>query len=167
MEKAQPDVLCLNETKVDEEALEKEEIKKYVARWFPLNLQFWNSVKPPRKGYRGFGYSGTAIFVSKTFKGGIPQKVEYDFGEEGFHDLEGRTITCHFNSFILVTTYVPNSGFPGLQRLEYRVNCWDKDFHHFVKEELEREHKKPVILAGDMNVVHKDIDIYRSLGVER
>ena len=82
------------------------------------------------------------------------------------HDFEGRTITCHFQTFILVVSYVPNSGIPGLHRLEYRVNSWDKDFHNFLKEELENEHKKPVILAGDLNVAHHEIDIHRALGHE-
>ena len=81
--------------------------------------------------------------------------------------MEGRTITCHFKTFILVATYVPNSGVKGLNRLEYRINSWDKDFHHFLKEELEAEHKKPVILTGDLNVAHHEIDIYAARGHER
>ena len=54
--------------------------------------------------------------------------------------MEGRTITCHFKTFILVACYVPNSGVQGLGRLRYRIDSWDKDFHHFLKEELEVEH---------------------------
>ena len=75
-----PDVLCLNETKIDEETLEKENIKNQLAPWFPPNLQFWNFCKIKK------GYSGSAILVSKNFCGGLPIKVEYDFGREGLHD---------------------------------------------------------------------------------
>ena len=86
-----------------------------------MDLQFWNCADQK-------GYSGTAILVSKDFNGGIPSRVEYDFGKEGVHDMEGRTITCHFKSFILVASYVPNSGVMGLKRLRYRIDSWDKDF---------------------------------------
>ena len=71
--------------------------------------------------------------IPSEIQGGIPEKVEFDFGKEGVHDKEGRTITCHFKSFIFVTTYVPNSGIPNLQRLDYRVKSWDVDFFHFLK----------------------------------
>ena len=103
MESAKPDILCLNETKIDEEALAKAKVKEQIAKWFPESLQFWNCALKK-------GYAGTAVFIRKDFKGGIPSRVEYDFGKEGVHDMEGRTITCHFKSFILVATYVPNSG---------------------------------------------------------
>ena len=69
-------------------------------------------------------------------------------------------MTCYFDSFLLVATYVPNSGVPGLQRLDYRVNEWDKDFQRFLKEELEVGVGKPVILCGDLNVAHHPIDIF-------
>ena len=66
MDQAKPDILCLNETKIDDEALTKERVKEQIAKWFPMNLQFWNCAKPPKKGY-----SGVAIFIRKDFKGGI------------------------------------------------------------------------------------------------
>ena len=75
-----PDILCLNETKIDEETLEKENVKNQLAPWFPPSLQFWNCCKIKK------GYSGCAILVSKEFCGGLPIKVEYDFGREGLHD---------------------------------------------------------------------------------
>ena len=117
-----PAVLCLNETKIDEEALARENIKEKLAPWFPPSLQFWNCCKIKK------GYSGSAILVSKDFCAGVPTKVEFDFGREGLHDQEGRTVTCHFKDFCLVATYVPNSGIPDLKRLPYRVNEWDRDF---------------------------------------
>lgn len=73
-------MLCLNETKIDEIALAKEQVQEKLAKWFPKELQFWNCCKTKK------GYSGTAILISKSFAGGIPSKVEYDFGEAGLHD---------------------------------------------------------------------------------
>ena len=154
LNEVKPDILCLNETKIDGEALVKEGVKGKLSEWFPPSLQFWNCCKVKK------GYSGTAILVSKDFVGGVPTKVEYDFGAEGLHDQEGRTVTCYFKDFILVASYVPNSGVVGLQRLDYRVNQWDRDFQHFLKEELEVGENKPVVLCGDLNVAHKPIDIY-------
>ena len=130
MEEVKPQILCLNETKVDEESMEKHGVKEELEKWFPYDLQFWNASKRMR------GYAGTAILISRDFEGGKPDKVEYDgFGEPGVHDQEGRTITCHFEHFLLVVTYVPNAGVwssrgnvLGLERLDYRVNEWDKDF---------------------------------------
>ena len=81
-----------------------------MSKWFPEDLQFWNCCKLPKQQ----GYSGTAVLISKNFTGGIPEKVEFDFGKEGVHDKEGRVISCHFKSFVLVTAYVPNSGIPNL-----------------------------------------------------
>ena len=125
-------------------------------KWFPKDLQYWNCSKPPK-----LGYSGTCIMISKDFEGGRPDKVEYDgFGEEGLHDQEGRTITLHFKTFIFVASYVPNSGVASLKRLNYRVDSWDKDFHHYLKSTLEVQHRKPVICAGDLNVAWDEIDIY-------
>ena len=80
LESHKPAVLCLNETKIDEVALQREKIMDQLAKWFPKNLQFWNCCKIKK------GYSGTAILVSKEFAGGVPKKVEYDFGQEGIHD---------------------------------------------------------------------------------
>ena len=117
-------------------------------------MQFWNHSKSKK------GYSGCAVLISKNFAGGIPTKVEYDFGREGVHDQEGRTVTCYFDEFILVASYVPNSGVQGLKRLDYRVNQWDKDFQHFLKTELEEGLNKPVIVCGDLNVAHQPIDIF-------
>ena len=70
-----------------------------------------------------------------------------------------------FNSFILVCVYVPNSG-DNLKRLDYRVNNWDLDFHKYLKE-LEESRKKPVIVAGDLNVAHNELDIYDAKGKDK
>ena len=97
-----------------------------MAKYFPKERQFWNCSKDKK------GYSGTAILVSKTFP--EPISVSYDFGIRGRHDREGRTITVHFDTFILVAVYVPNSGVQGLQRLKYRVDEWDVDFQAYLKD---------------------------------
>ena len=154
IEEADPDVLCINETKVDYESLTKEGIKDYMARWFPTKLQFWNCCKFKK------GYAGVVILVKSDFAGGAPLKVKYDFGEKGKHDQEGRTVTCVFREFFLVATYVPVSGIPDLKRLPYRVDEWDPDFHKYLKDELEIGFGKPVILCGDLNVAHNPIDIF-------
>ena len=86
-------------------------------------------------------------------------KVRYDFGEPGVHDQEGRTVTAHFKTFILVCTYVPNSGVMGLDRLGYRTKEWDIELQKYLKA-LESEHAKPVIWCGDLNVAHENIDLY-------
>ena len=86
-------------------------------------------------------------------------KVSYDFGEAGAHDQEGRTVTAHFKTFVLVCTYVPNSGVQGLDRLKYRTEEWDRDLQKYLKH-LETSTGKPVIWCGDLNVAHQNIDIY-------
>ena len=70
-----------------------------------------------------------------------------------------------FKKFILVATYVPNAG-EGLKRLDYRIKQWDADFHAYLKQ-LETEKGKPVVLAGDLNVAHNEIDIYDTKGKEK
>jgi exodeoxyribonuclease-3 len=121
MEKAAPKVLCLNETKIDSHALEKDGVISHLSKWFPRGLQFWNCCKNKK------GYSGTAILIADDFEGGKPSKVEYDFGKPGEHDQEGRVVTAYFDKFTLVASYVPNSGVIDLGRLDYRVKQWDKD----------------------------------------
>lgn len=131
-----PTILCLNETKTSVEKVDEKFIYTEVP---PGYAQFWNC-SSARKGY-----SGTAIF-SKV----APLGVRYDFGS--VHVSEGRSITAEFEKFILVATYVPNAG-EGLKRLSYRVDEWDRDFHKYLRS-LEKEHRKPVVLTGDLNVAH-------------
>lgn len=107
------------------------------------------------KGYEGYwnyaekkGYSGTAIFTKNT-----PLSVYYGLGIEE-HDKEGRVITLEFNDFFLVNVYTPNSK-TGLERLDYR-QVWEDDIRAYLKQ---LDFKKPVVLCGDLNVAHKEIDI--------
>ena len=94
------------------------------------------------------GYSGTAILAKKE-----PLNTLYGIGVEEF-DNEGRVLTCEFDDFYFTTVYVPNSG-GQLLRLDYRTQ-WDKAFLNFLKN---LELKKPVVVCGDLNVAHKDIDL--------
>ena len=137
LEAFKTDVLCLQETKAQDdqvgEALEK--IDGY-------HLYSNSAVKK--------GYSGTAILTKKK-----PMAVRFDMGIEE-HDREGRVIALEFGSFFLVNVYTPNSG-SELKRLEYRQR-WDADFLNYIKG-LEKE--KPVMVCGDLNVAHKEIDLAR------
>lgn len=134
-----PDVLCLQEIKAQAEDV------KTVLTLLPQYKPYVNSSKTRK------GYSGTAILTKKE-----PLNVEQDMNVEE-HDQEGRVIAAEYEDFFVVTVYVPNSG-SGLKRIEYRKS-WDVDFLHYLKE---LEVKKPVILCGDLNVAHQEIDIARA-----
>lgn len=104
-------------------------------------LEYWNSAEKK-------GYSGTAILTRHE-----PLSVAYGMGSE-LHDHEGRMITLEYEGFYLVTVYTPNSQ-RELTRLMYRM-CWEEDFRLYLKRLDER---KPVIVCGDMNVAHREIDL--------
>ena len=126
------DFFCLQETKMQAGQLD-------------LNFEGYNS-------YWNYadkkGYSGTAIFTRHT-----PINVTYGIGIDE-HDHEGRVITLEMENFYLITAYVPNSQ-DGLKRLDYRMT-WEDDFRNYL---LELDKKKPVIVCGDLNVAHKEIDL--------
>ena len=103
--------------------------------------EFWNSAEKK-------GYSGTAVFSKIE-----PVNVTYDIGIEE-HDKEGRVITLEYDNFFLVNCYTPNSQ-RELARLSYRMK-WEDDFREYIKG---LDQKKPVILCGDLNVAHKEIDL--------
>ena len=108
---------------------------------FPGYEQFWNSAQKK-------GYSGTAVFSRVQ-----PLTVSYGLGQEE-HDQEGRLITLEYDGFYLVNVYTPNSQ-RGLARLEYRMQ-WEEVFRGHVGR---LNGKKPVIICGDLNVAHQEIDI--------
>ena len=129
-----PDILCLQETKAQQDQVELGiEFSEYEV--------FFNSAVKK-------GYSGTAIFTKEK-----PLSVEYGIGIEE-HDQEGRVITAEYEKFYLVTVYTPNAK-RDLSRLEYR-QVWEDDFLAFIKK---LEETKPVIFCGDLNVAHKEIDL--------
>ncbi len=104
-------------------------------------FQYWNSADKK-------GYSGTAVFTKYE-----PLNVTYGIGMDK-HDHEGRVITLEFDNFIFVTCYTPNSQ-NELARLDYRME-WENDFREYL---LALDKKKPVILCGDLNVAHREIDL--------
>lgn len=131
VEKENPDVLCLQETKAQQDQIDP------ILPNYPYH--YWNSAQKK-------GYSGTAVFSKVQ-----PLAVTYDLPQ---HKGEGRAITLEFPAFFVVDVYTPNAQ-RGLMRLEYRQQ-WDHDFLMYVKE-LER--KKTVIFCGDLNVAHQEIDL--------
>jgi exodeoxyribonuclease-3 len=131
------DVLCIQETKAQDDQV--------LAALAGVDGFFVYSNSAVKKGY-----SGTAILTKVK-----PLDVRFDLGKEE-HDQEGRVIALEFENFILVTVYTPNSG-SELKRLEYRQR-WDADFLNYLKG---LEKKKPLIVCGDLNVAHKDIDLAR------
>lgn len=133
-----PDILCLQETKGQPEDV------KTALLLLPEYSVAINSSKARK------GYSGTAILSKEK-----PLEVFYDIGIEE-HDQEGRVIAAEFENYFIVTVYTPNSG-EGMKRLEYR-STWDEAFKDYI---LSLEDKKPVIVCGDLNVAHNEIDLAR------
>ena len=126
------DIFCLQETKLQEGQIELK-LEGY--------HQYWNYAE--RKGY-----SGTAIFTKQE-----PLSVSYGLGIEE-HDQEGRVITLEFDNFYMVTVYTPNSK-NELLRLDYRM-VWEDEFRSYL---LRLNETKPVIVCGDLNVAHQEIDL--------
>ena len=126
------DFFCLQETKMQAGQLDLQ---------FDGYQSYWNYADKK-------GYSGTAIFTRHT-----PLNVTYGIGIDQ-HDHEGRVITLEMDDFYLVTCYTPNSQ-DGLKRLDYRMQ-WEADFRQYLKG---LDAKKPVILCGDLNVAHEEIDL--------
>ncbi len=129
-----PDIICLQETKAHPAQVDK------ILTQYPHH--FWHSAKKP-------GYSGTAIFSKIE-----PKKVIY--GDGPMDDDEGRIIICEFEKFILINVYTPNAQ-RELTRLKFRQE-WDAKFLKFIKEQ---EKTKPIIVCGDLNVAHTEIDLAR------
>lgn len=129
---ADADIFCIQESKMQEGQLELE-LDGY--------QQYWNYAEKK-------GYSGTAIFTKQE-----PLSVSYGINVEE-HDKEGRVITLEFEEFYIVTVYTPNSQ-NELARLDYRMK-WEDDFRAYLKQ---LEENKPIIVCGDMNVAHQEIDL--------
>ena len=126
------DFFCLQETKMQEGQIDLA---------FPGYQSYWNYAEKK-------GYSGTAIYTRHT-----PLSVSYGIGIDE-HDHEGRVITMEMEDFFLVCCYTPNSQ-DGLRRLDYRMR-WEDDFRQYL---VQLDKKKPVILCGDLNVAHEEIDL--------
>ena len=126
------DIFCVQETKLQEGQIDLD---------LPGYYDYWNYAEKK-------GYSGTAVFTKEE-----PISVKKGMGI-GEHDTEGRVLTLEFNEFYLVNVYTPNSK-QGLERLDYRM-VWEDVFRNYLKD---LENSKPVILCGDLNVAHKEIDL--------
>ena len=126
------DIFCLGETKMQPDQAQFDT---------PGYHQYWNSAEKK-------GYSGVAVFTKQE-----PLAVRYGLGID-CHDHEGRVLTLEFADFYLVNVYVPNSQ-NELARLDYRMQ-WEDDFRQYV---LALDEKKPVIICGDLNVAHQEIDL--------
>ena len=126
------DFFCLQETKMQEGQLDLQ---------FEGYQSYWNYAEKK-------GYSGTAIYARRE-----PLSVAYGIGVEE-HDHEGRVVTLEYEDFYLVTVYVPNSQ-DELKRLDYRMT-WEDAFRCYLKE---LDAKKPVVVCGDLNVAHREIDL--------
>ena len=126
------DAICIQESKLQEGQIDLD---------LPGYHQYWNYAEKK-------GYSGTAIFTKQE-----PLSVAYGIGIEE-HDHEGRVITLEFEDHFLITCYTPNSQ-NELKRLSYRMT-WEDAFRNYL---MELDKKKPVVLCGDLNVAHKEIDL--------
>ncbi len=131
-EELDADIFCLQETKLQEGQINMD---------LPGRFQYWNYAEKK-------GYSGTAVFTRKE-----PLSVTRGIGVD-VHDREGRVLTLEYPDFFMVDVYVPNSQ-DGLKRLDYRMS-WEDDFRSYLAG---LDEKKPVIVCGDMNVAHEEIDI--------
>ena len=126
------DIYCLQETKLQAGQAEVD---------LPGYHMYWNYADKK-------GYSGTAVFTRQE-----PLSVTYGFGDD-LHRHEGRVITAEYPDFYLVCCYTPNAQ-DGLKRIDYRMQ-WEDDFRAYL---LELDEKKPVVLCGDLNVAHQEIDL--------
>ena len=135
-EKENADIFCIQETKMQEDQLD-ENIRKIFKKY----NSYWNSAEKK-------GYSGTAIFTKNK-----PMNVTYGIGIEE-HDKEGRVITLEFEKFFMVNCYTPNAK-RELERLDYRM-IWEDEFRKYL---LKLNESKPVVMCGDLNVAHEEIDL--------
>ncbi len=148
VEKYQPDIIGLQETKAQQNQSEVD---------LPEYQEYWNSATRP-------GYSGTAIFTKHkplSVVLGIPEKIskKYNWSEDGYGDpnIEGRVTTLEYKDFYVVTVYTPNAK-DDLSRIPLRHKQWDPAFLEYMKK---LDKKKPVIFGGDLNVAHTPDDLAR------
>ena len=133
---ADADIFCIQEIKMQEDQIDDK-----IREIFKGYNTYWNSAEKK-------GYSGTAIITKN-----IPLNIKFGIGIEE-HDKEGRVITLEFDKFYMVNCYTPNSK-RELERLDYRM-VWEDAFRNYL---IELNKKKPVIVCGDLNVAHKEIDL--------
>lgn len=137
-ERENPDILCLQETKADPSQIPNEAVH------IPGYHSYF-AVSTYKKGY-----SGVAVYSKAE-----PEKVEYGLGVPRF-DEQGRTLICHYEDFILINCYFPNGG-GGPEKLQYKMDFYDK----FLEVATALNKQKPVLVLGDVNVAHEEIDLAR------
>lgn len=142
VKKHKPDILCLQESRGYQEDIDSL-LPQYTKYWYHAEKK---------------GYSGTAIFVRENL---IPKKIVMGIGKKE-HDKEGRVLSIEYENFYLICVYTPNSG-EALKRLEYRKK-WDKVFCAYIKK---LDKKKPLVICGDLNVAHTEIDLANPKSNER
>jgi exodeoxyribonuclease-3 len=139
----EPDIFCLSEIKCNSNLNTNSIFSNYYS-YFNYSID--------KKGY-----SGTAIF-SLIEPLNVIYNLNSDINDNTCNESEGRIITCEFEKYYLINVYTPNSG-AVLKRLDYRINEWDTNFSKFLNK---LQKKKPLIICGDLNVAHKEIDIKNS-----
>lgn len=145
-----PDFICFNETKIDNDLIKSMNLKDDFQKKYNFK-SYWYCPKEKK------GYAGTAILTKSE-----PISVSYGMNIEK-HDNEGRIITLEYDKFYLISCYTPNAG-EGLKRIDYRIKEWDKDFFEYINT---LKNKKDIILTGDLNVARNDIDIFDPKGREK
>jgi len=138
-----PDVFCMGETKL---SCPYDDIEKQIILRFPqFKYRYWSPCKTKK------GYSGTSIFCKKE-----PINVHYGLKyKEKEIDDEGRVIVIEYNKYYILHVYTPNSG-QSLNRLEWRTTVWDRAFENYINN---LQKTKPIIICGDLNVAHQEIDL--------
>jgi len=138
-----PDVFCMGETKL---SCPYDDIEKQIILKFPqFKYRYWSPCKTKK------GYSGTSIFCKKE-----PINVHYGLKyKEKEIDDEGRVIVIEYNKYYILHVYTPNSG-QSLNRLEWRTTVWDRAFENYINN---LQKTKPIIICGDLNVAHQEIDL--------
>ena len=145
-----PDFICFNETKIDNDIIKSMGLEKMFKDKYNYKSYWYCSTEKK-------GYAGTAILAKNE-----PISVSYGMNIKK-HDNEGRIITIEYDKFYLISCYTPNAG-EGLKRIDYRVKEWDKDFFEYINS---LKNKKDIILTGDLNVAREDIDIFDPKGREK
>ena len=142
----EPDILCFQETRCSLETAKKFNLTDWYC--------YYNSSKSLEKGRTGDRYSGVAVWVKKTY--GEPISVSNELYTLPEEEKEGRILTLEFDDFVLINTYVPNAG----TNFDYRISYWDPAMKLYLETLREDYPKKGIVWAGDLNVAHKENDLF-------
>jgi exodeoxyribonuclease III len=149
IETENPDIICFNEVKFDEFTLNKLKYENLFKDKYSYHT-YWNLCDNNFL----YGYSGVSVFTKIE-----PLNITNGISKPE-HDNEGRVLTLEYDNFILICVYVPNAG-RELKRLDYRTESWDADFRNYINF-LKNAKNKDIIVSGDLNVAHQEIDIFKA-----